>query len=170
MNLAIGGHPVRANLQHQQGLAADQAQNVAQVITIEGRQRTFFSFAQAVHQQGGVGRHRIAVHEPQSALGVVAGADRFLVVAEQRAAIEAVVPHQIGRAHEWATSDLLAQRQFDVTATLASHRQQFASGLSGVVEHQVELTNRFLGGFFGVLLERPPCLQVKNGPPQQHRE
>ncbi|MNG21820.1 hypothetical protein D3C84_1062290 [compost metagenome] len=64
MNLAVGGYPVRTHLQQQQGLAADQAQDIAQVITVERCQRAFFSFAQAVHQQGGVGRYRIDVHEP----------------------------------------------------------------------------------------------------------
>ncbi|MNS53488.1 hypothetical protein D3C72_862440 [compost metagenome] len=64
MNLAIGGYPVRANLQHQQGIATDQAQGINQVITIEGRQCAFFSFAQPVHQHGGVGRYRIAAQEP----------------------------------------------------------------------------------------------------------
>ncbi|MNN52567.1 hypothetical protein D3C81_1672760 [compost metagenome] len=64
VDLAVRRQPIRADLQQQRGLATDQAQDVAQVITVQGRQHAFLAFAEAIHQQRRIGRHRIAVHEP----------------------------------------------------------------------------------------------------------
>ncbi|MNF76886.1 hypothetical protein D3C84_590120 [compost metagenome] len=108
MELAIGRQPMGADLQHQYCRAADHAQYVAQVITVQRAQRAFFSFADAVHQHRGIGRDQIAFHQLQRAVAVVAHLDFFAKVAEQRTAVIGVVPHQIGRAHKRAAGDLLA--------------------------------------------------------------
>ena len=122
MDLAVGRQPTVSDLQQQQGLAPDQAQHIAQVVAIERGQRASPALALAVHQQGGVGRYRIAVHQPQLALGVLARVDLLLELAKQRTAVQIVVPHQVGRAHEGAAGHLFTQGQLDVRTGLPGQR------------------------------------------------
>ncbi|MNY17297.1 hypothetical protein D3C86_1506060 [compost metagenome] len=89
-------------------MPADQAQYVAQVVTIQRRQRTAFAVLEPIDQQGSIGRDRVALHQKQPATGIVAGGDYFVIVAKQGAAINSVGPHQVGRAHEGTSCDLLA--------------------------------------------------------------
>ncbi|MNN43107.1 hypothetical protein D3C81_1573270 [compost metagenome] len=83
MDLAIDRQPAVTDLQPQQGLATDQAQDIAQVIAIQRGQCALPALAQAIHQQCGVGGDRVAAHQPQLALGVLAGVDVLLEVAKQ---------------------------------------------------------------------------------------
>ncbi|MNF78894.1 hypothetical protein D3C84_610940 [compost metagenome] len=170
MEPAIGGQPIPAHLQYQQGLAVDQTQYIAQVITVQSAQGAPLPITESIHQQRAIGRDRIALHQQQLALVVVAGIDLFLIVTEQGTAVNAVVPDQIGRANEGTAGDLFAQGQLDIVAALARQRQQLARGLGGVVEHQFELVHGFLRRQPGTLLQRAFCLHTENGEPQQYRE
>ncbi|MNT07920.1 hypothetical protein D3C72_1426430 [compost metagenome] len=90
-----------------------------------------------------------------------------MVLAEQRAAIQIIAPDQIGRAHKRAAGDLFAQGKRDVFAVLAGQRQQDLGCMGRVVEHQVELANRFVGGLFGALFKRAFRLPIEDDGPQQ---
>ncbi len=83
MHFAVSGQPVVTDLQQQQGFPTDQAQNVAQVIAIQRGQCAATTVAQAIHQQCGIGCDRIAIHQPQFALVVIASVDRLFEGAEQ---------------------------------------------------------------------------------------
>ncbi|MNE89488.1 hypothetical protein D3C80_1868990 [compost metagenome] len=64
MDLAIDRQPAVTDLQPQQGLATDQAQDIAQVIAIQRGQCALPAFTEAIHQQCGVRGDGIAVHQP----------------------------------------------------------------------------------------------------------
>ena len=172
VDLAVAAQPIGPHLQHEVGVTADQAQGISQVIAVNRGKRRLVTFHQPVHQQRGIGRDRVAIHQPQAAIDVVVGVDRRdTVAAKQRGAINSFLPGQRGCAHERAPRDLLAQRQLRCVVTvLAGQWQQFLGGEGGVIEHQVELAHGLNGCLLGALLQGALCLHIQDEHTQQNRQ
>lgn len=117
---AVLAHPGVAHAYLQLFIRADQAQCGQQMVAIHRGDRAVVAVAGAVHQQRMPRGDRVAVHQPQLAVGVVAGVDRLVELAEQRGAIKGVVPEQVGRAHEGIAGDLGTQRKLDLVARAGS--------------------------------------------------
>ncbi len=64
MHLAVGTEPVRAHLQGQVRVTADQAQGVGQVVAVDRGKGGFVAVNQSMHQERGIRRNRVARHQP----------------------------------------------------------------------------------------------------------
>ncbi|MNE21606.1 hypothetical protein D3C80_1147740 [compost metagenome] len=77
-------HPVVADANLQRIVRADQAQGREQVVAIHGADRPVVALAGPVHQQRMARRHRVAIHQPERAVGVLARVDDLIELPEQR--------------------------------------------------------------------------------------
>ncbi len=143
---AILAQPGIAHADLQLFIGADQAQRRQQVFTIDRTDRAAVAIAGPIHQQRVARGDRVAVHQPQLAVDVVAGVDRLVECAEQRGAIKGVVPEQVGRAHEGVARDLGAQHELDLVARAVDKRQQSMGSAGQIVENALDVLHHLAGG------------------------
>lgn len=146
MHDAILAQPGIAHADLQLFIGADQAQRRQQVFTIHRTDRAAVAVAGPIHQQRVPRSDRVAVHQPQLAVDVVAGVDRLVECAEQRGAIKGVVPEQVGRAHEGVARDLGAQHELDLVARAVDKRQQSMGSAGQIVENALDVLHHLAGG------------------------
>ena len=136
---AVLAHPGVADADIQCFVGAYQAQRRQQVIAVDRADRTVVPLAGPVHQQWVAGGDRVAIHQPQFAIDIVGGVDWLIECAEQRRAINAVVPEQVGGAHEGVARDLGTQQQLGLLAGNVGVRQQAVGGARQVVKDMFDM-------------------------------
>ncbi len=170
VHLARLVHPARADPDQQFAALVHQLQDVAQVAPVHRRQHGGGTFGQAVHDQRGVRRHRIAGQQVEAPVDEIGRVHRFVDVAEQRTAEHPAITHQVDGAHEGHGGDLLAQHQ------LGRGTGPFGIGdggprrAGGVAEHDVDQVQRLARGEPRFALEADQCLPIDDAPAQQQRQ
>ncbi len=167
---AILAHPGITHADLQDFIGADQAQRGQQVFAIHRTDRAAVAVAGPIHQQRVAWGDRVAVHQPQLAVDVVARVDRLLECTKQRGAIKGVVPEQVGRAHEGVARDLGTQHELGLVARAVDKWQQGIGSAGQVVENALDVLHHLAGGGLAAGLHFALDLPVHHGQAARHRQ
>ncbi len=124
-------------------------------------------FAVAQRQQGVIGPHLIAGHQPQPATAVVLEPIRPLDSTKQRVAVDPLLPHQVDGAHEGHQRHLLAQGEQGLLARFVNEGTQGLVGLLSVGQHGLHQGDRLPGRALRLAIQRLQMTVVDGPQPER---